>query len=157
MKAALAGQIHAMKEFFDRSTKVLTEADSGYSPQPGMFTVAATVAHVAQTVEWFMEGAFSESGFSMDFEKMDGEVRQVTSLTEARAWLDKACAAALKTTDEHAEGDWLARLPDGPIMAGQPRMAIFGAITDHSAHHRGALTVYTRLLGRVPPMPYMDM
>jgi uncharacterized damage-inducible protein DinB len=36
-------------------------------------------------------------------------------------------------------------------------MAIFGAITDHTAHHRGALTVYARLNGIVPPMPYMEM
>jgi uncharacterized damage-inducible protein DinB len=35
-------------------------------------------------------------------------------------------------------------------------MAIFGAITDHTAHHRGALTVYARLAGAVPPMPYAD-
>jgi uncharacterized damage-inducible protein DinB len=25
---------------------------------------------------------------------------------------------------------------------------------EHTAHHRGALTVYSRLLGKVPPMPY---
>ena len=48
-------------------------------------------------------------------------------------------------------------LPEGPIMGGLPRMAIFGAITDHTAHHRGALTVYARLQGVVPPMPYGDM
>ena len=41
-------------------------------------------------------------------------------------------------------------------MGGLPRSAIFGAITDHTAHHRGALTVYARLLGKTPPMPYMD-
>jgi hypothetical protein len=29
--------------------------------------------------------------------------------------------------------------------------------TDHTAHHRGALTVYSRLLGKVPKMPYADM
>ena len=51
----------------------------------------------------------------------------------------------------------MSPLPPGPIMGGQPRLAIFGALTDHSAHHRGALTVYSRLLGKVPPMPYMDM
>jgi uncharacterized damage-inducible protein DinB len=42
-------------------------------------------------------------------------------------------------------------------MGGVPRFAITNALTDHTAHHRGALTVYARLLGLVPPMPYMDM
>jgi uncharacterized damage-inducible protein DinB len=40
-------------------------------------------------------------------------------------------------------------------MGGLSRMAIFSAITDHTAHHRGALTVYARLNKLVPPMPYM--
>ena len=35
-------------------------------------------------------------------------------------------------------------------------MAIISTITDHTAHHRGALTVYARVSGLVPPMPYMD-
>ncbi len=29
--------------------------------------------------------------------------------------------------------------------------------SSHTAHHRGALAVYARLLGKVPAMPYMDM
>lgn len=37
-----------------------------------------------------------------------------------------------------------------------PRSAIFGAFTNHTAHQRGALTVYTRLLEKTPPTPYMD-
>jgi uncharacterized damage-inducible protein DinB len=27
-------------------------------------------------------------------------------------------------------------------------------MVEHTAHHRGALTVYSRLLGKVPLMPY---
>jgi uncharacterized damage-inducible protein DinB len=42
-------------------------------------------------------------------------------------------------------------------MGGAPRLAVFVAIADHTAHHRGALAVYARLNGIVPPMPYMDM
>ena len=32
--------------------------------------------------------------------------------------------------------------------------AVINGITDHSAHHRGALAVYARLLGKEPAMPY---
>ena len=63
-----ANQLVASKEFFNRSTRVLDEADSGFRPQADMMTVAQQVAH--------------------------------------------------------------------------------------TAHHRGALTVYSRQLGKVPPMPY---
>ncbi len=157
MKQGLQAQVAAMKEFFDRSTKVLEEADSGFAPKDGMFTTAQQVAHAAQTVEWFMEGAFADGGFNLDFEGMDKAVRAVTSLAAARDWWNRACKAASATIDSHSDGDWMGSLPAGPIMGGQPRFVIFGALTDHSAHHRGALTVYSRLLGKVPPMPYMDM
>ncbi|WP_321475623.1 DinB family protein [uncultured Paludibaculum sp.] len=157
MKQMLAGQMAAMKEYFDRSTRALEEADSGFAPQAGLFTTAQVVAHVAQTVEWFLDGAFAATGFSLDFEKMDAEVRAVTSLTAAHAWFEKACATVQASIAAHSEEEWLAALPPGPIMGGLPRVAIFNALTDHTAHHRGALTVYTRLLNKVPPMPYMDM
>jgi uncharacterized damage-inducible protein DinB len=39
-------------------------------------------------------------------------------------------------------------------MGGEPRLAIVGAICEHTAHHRGALAVYARLLGYAPPIPY---
>ena len=157
IKQGLFGQLAAMKEYFDRSTRVLEEADSTFAPKEGMFTAAQQVAHVAQTIDWFVAGAFAADGFSMDFETMDKEVRAVTSLSAARAWVERACVAAKATVDAHSDADWMAPLPPGPIMGGQPRFVIFGALTDHSAHHRGALTVYSRLLGKVPPMPYMEM
>ena len=157
IKEGLLGQLASMQEFFNRSTRTLAEADSTFAPQAGLFTVAQQVAHAAQTVEWFMKGAFAPGGFDMEFEKADNEVRAVTSLTAAREWFDRACRAATDTVNAHSDADWMAPLAEGPIMGGLPRMVIFGAMTDHSAHHRGALTVYTRLLGKVPPMPYMEM
>ena len=45
-------------------------------------------------------------------------------------------------------------MPEGPVMGGQPGSEVVRAMIEHTAHHRGALTVYSRLLGKVPPMPY---
>ena len=157
LKQQLLGQVAAMKEFFDRSTRSLAEADSAFTPQPEMFTAAQQVAHAAQTIDWFLAGAFAAQGFSMDFENMDKTIRAVTSLRAAREWFDRACAAATDAINARTDGEWMAPLAEGPIMGGQPRLTIFGALTDHSAHHRGALTVYARLLGKIPPMPYMEM
>jgi len=156
-KPRLIGELSSMKEFFNRSTRTLEEADSTFSPKDGMFTVAQQVAHAAQTVDWFFEGAFAPGGFSMEFEQMDTQVRGITSLKAAREWFDRACASAQNVVESHSDEEWMAPLPQGPIMGGLPRLAILGALTDHSAHHRGALTVYARLLGKVPPMPYMEM
>jgi uncharacterized damage-inducible protein DinB len=157
MKEQLLGQLNAAIEFFDRSTRSLDEADSSFAPAEGVFTAAQQVAHTAQTIDWFMEGAFRAEGFEMDFEALDAKVRAITSLTEARAWLASAVNSARQAIESKPEQEWAQPLPEGPIMGGLPRAAILGGITDHTAHHRGALTVYARLRGKVPPMPYMEM
>ncbi len=154
---ACAQQLASTKEWFDRSTRVLTEDDSGFAPSEGTFTTAQQVAHVAQTVDWFLDGAFRPEGFSMDFETLDAEVRKVESLTAAREWLDRSFAAATEKLSSCSPEQLAEPLPPGPVMGDMPRFAIIGAIGDHTAHHRGVLTVYSRMQGHEPAMPYMEM
>lgn len=151
------GALQSTHEFFSRSTRGLTEAHSTYAPVEGMMTVAQQVAHVAQTIDWFLEGAFRPEGFSMDWEEQAKVVGTYTSLAQAMAWYEQAMAGALAKVGSMSDADLLVALPEGPIMGGLPRMAIFSALTDHTAHHRGALAVYARMNGIVPPMPYMEM
>ena len=155
--ADIALSVDVNREYFNRSTRELKEENSSFAPVPGMFTVAAQVAHAAQTIDWFFTGAFAAAGFDIDFERMDREVRACTSLDAARVLFNAASDRAKAVAASHSAEEWAAPLPPGPIMGGLPRHAIVSALTDHTAHHRGALSVYTRLLGRVPPMPYMDM
>jgi uncharacterized damage-inducible protein DinB len=147
-------QLMASKEFFERSTRVLEEADSGFCPKEGMMTVAQQVAHAAQTLEWFIEGASRPEGFDLDFEKHAKAVNAVTSLAEARKWMDKAYAAAVEFIGSRGPEALAKPLPPGPVMGGAPVSDIVWAMIEHTAHHRGALTVYSRLLGKVPVMPY---
>lgn len=149
--------VKVTKEFFDRSTRVLQEEHSGFRPVDGMFTVAEQVAHTAQTVEWFFQGVFAANGFDLDFEKLGREVAATKSLTEARKWMDRAFASALQEMGSRPWSDWDAVLPENPIVGAVPRWTILDAVVDHTAHHRGALTAYSRQLGLVPPMPYGDM
>jgi len=146
--------LRSIRECFERSTSCLEEADSAFAPRPGMFTAAQQVAHAAQAVEWFVEGAFRPEGFSIDFGAMDTRVRKVTSLAEARSWLARAFDRAAEAFGSRGLDELAAPLPPGPIMGGAPRSNVIAAISDHTAHHRGALTVYARLLDRVPAMPY---
>ena len=64
-----ANQLAASQDFFERSTRVLDEADSGFRPREGMMTAAQQIAHTAQTLDWFLEGASRPEGFDLDFEK----------------------------------------------------------------------------------------
>ena len=154
---AIAGQLKSTKEFYDRSTRALTEQDSNFKAYDGAFTVAQQVAHTAQTIDWFFEGAFRPESFDMDFEKGMREMMAVTSLAAARKMLDEAFARAIETAKSKSPEEWAACMPPNPIMGELPRWVIISSLVDHTAHHRGALTVYARLLGKVPPMPYGDM
>jgi len=149
-----ANQLVASQDFFERSTRVLDEADSGFRPRDGMMTVAQQVAHTAQTLNWFIEGAFRPEGFDLDFAKHAQALEAVTSLAAARQSLKAAYASAIQALRSRSPEDLARPLPPGPIMGGQPISDIVWAMVEHSAHHRGALTVYSRELGKVPPMPY---
>ena len=152
-----ANQLKSVQEWFNRSTRALTEEDSNFAPTDGTHTVARQVAHVAWTIDWFLEGAFRPEGFDLDFDKEKAALAKVTSLAEARAHLERSFADAIEKIGSLTPEKLAEPLPEGPVMGGAPRLAIVGAIQDHTAHHRGALTVYARLLGKVPPMPYMEM
>ena len=149
-----ANQLLASKDFFDRSTRVLEEADSEFRPQADMMTVAQQVAHAAQTLDWFVEGASRPEGFDLDFQAHAQALAGVTSLAAARQMLEKGYANAIQFLRSRTPEDLALPLPPGPVMGGQPISDIVWAMVEHTAHHRGALTVYTRLLGKVPPMPY---
>jgi uncharacterized damage-inducible protein DinB len=149
-----AKQLLASKEFFERSIGVLDESDSGFRPQEGMMTVAQHVAHTAQTLDWFIEGASRREGFDLDFEKQAKALKGVSSLAAARQMLETAYANAVHFFRSRSPEDLASPLPPGPVMGGQPVSEIVWAMVEHTAHHRGALTVYSRQLGKVPPMPY---
>jgi uncharacterized damage-inducible protein DinB len=142
--------------YLSRTCSVFKEEDAGFAPTPAQFTVAQHVAHVAQTIDWFVEGAFRPEGFDLDFAAHQTAVRQCASLQEGLAWLTRAVDNAADALGGKSDAEMMAPLPDGPIMGGQPRAAIVAAVAEHTAHHRGALAVYARLLGHVPPMPYME-
>lgn len=149
-------ELENARQCFTRSTRALTEAAAGARPAAGMMTAAQQVAHVAQTIDWFIEGAFSAHGFDTDFEAHQQALERYTSLAAAREWFERAMATAKDTLAGKTDEELLAPIADGEIMGGAPRMAIVSGITDHTAHHRGALTVYARLGGLVPPNPYVD-
>src|ERR1700690_2723072 len=91
-----SNQLVASQDFFARSTRVLDEADSGFRPQEGMMTVAQQVAHTAQTLDWFIQGASRPEGFDLDFEKHAKALDAVTSLAAARQMLATAYAGAIQ-------------------------------------------------------------
>jgi uncharacterized damage-inducible protein DinB len=108
------------------------------------------------TLDWFVEGASRPEGFDLDHAKHATAIEGVTSLAGARQWLAKAFESAIGFVRSKTPEELAAPLPEGPVMGGQAVSEIVWAMVEHTAHHRGALTVYSRLLGKVPQMPYFD-
>lgn len=150
----LAKELTVAQKFLTTTLGVFDEEDSGFAPQPELLTVAAHVAHIAGTVDWFIDGAFGE-GWDMDFDHHISQAKAVASLDDATAWLEKAFSRAIDVVSSATDEDLFSPIADTRIMEGAPRAAVISAITDHTAHHRGALSVYVRLLGKVPIMPYV--
>lgn len=150
----LATQILASRDFFERSTSVLEESDSEFRPRAEMMTVAQHVMHAAQTLDWFIDGVTRPGGFNLNFEEPAKALAETRSLAQARAAFEKACQTAADYLRSKTPEELALPLPPGPIMGGQPMSEIVWAMVEHTAHHRGALTVYARLLGKIPPMPY---
>lgn len=155
-KDRLLQDVKEARDHFERSTRVLKEEHSNHMPAPGMFTVANQVTHVAFSIDWFVDGIATPAGFNMDFEEHDRQARATNSLAAARKKLDKAFARVIELIETKPQSWWDGLIPEGPIMPGAPRSTALIGVIEHTAHHRGALTVYSRTLGLVPIMPYME-
>lgn len=154
LKDNLIKELETSYGFFLNTIDCLDEDDSNFSPKEGMFTVSQQVAHAAQTVDWFIDGAFISNGFDLNFEKHTEEMKKTISLKQAKDIFAKAVGNAKSVLEKLSDEELNKPLPEGPVMGGVPKIAIIGAMSDHSAHHRGALAVYARLLGKEPKMPY---
>jgi uncharacterized damage-inducible protein DinB len=155
LKAHALHELDATLRFFEKTVSNLTEEDSTFAPSPEMMTTAQHVAHTGMTADWFLAGGF-DGEWDMDFEGEAKKVAAHTSLAAALELLRAAFARLRERTEASNDEELGATMPDNPILGAQPLYNIFEALIDHTAHHRGTLAVYTRLRGRVPPMPYMD-
>jgi uncharacterized damage-inducible protein DinB len=149
----LVMDLKGTQKFFKTTLSVFEPEDAGFAPSPEVYTVAGHVAHAADSVDWFVEGAFGE-GWDMDFDALIAKAKAVTSLEEAVAWFDRAFTNAIEVVGAASDQVLFEAIPDKRIMEGAPRIAIVSGIVDHTAHHRGSLAVYARLIGKVPEMPY---
>lgn len=149
-----AAQLETARKLFRTTTSVFEAPDAAFAPDPELYTVAGHIAHSADAMEWFVEGAFGK-GWDFDLAASIAKAKGVTDLGEARAWLDRAFDRSITVAREAGDELLEALIPDDSVMGpGAPRIAVINAIIDHTAHHRGALAVYARLLGKAPPMLY---
>lgn len=135
----LIDQLKSGKEYLDRATRELTEADSTYAPDADSFAAAQQRAHIAKTVDWFMEGAFGD-GFDMNFEEHVTVLKDITSLKGARSLCTQSYDNAIKLIASKTTDEIFEPMPAGSVMGGDPKFVAVSGIVEHTAHHRGSLS-----------------
>lgn len=156
LPSLLVAKLEASRTYFERTTSVLTAEHQGFRPAEGTYTVAQQVAHTACTVDWFTTGTFSPRGFDLEFDAVERWVARQDSLAAARRLLHEAFGRAIECFGTTDTAQILAPIAPGPVLGGKPRWLAVPGIEEHTAHHRGSLAVYARLLGLRPPVPYLE-
>ena len=148
-----AEMVRNERKLFLNLIQAFAPEDGAFRPKDGMMNVAQQVHHVAFTVKWFREGAFG-AGFNLDFAMLENENKRELTLEQALADLNVLYDDYIAFLEDKDEADLMAPMPPNPIFGEMPRMVTLVAQGEHTAHHRGSLAVYLRLLDKVPPMIY---
>ena len=156
MKEGLIEQLKTQEIFFLNTISCFTEEDSAFKPKEEMHTIAQHIGHVAETITWFLEGTFGDKGFDMNFDNYAEKMKKHTSFDDCVKLFKDATAKGIALIKEVPDSEIMAPIT-GQIMTGAPKMASVGAIGDHTAHHRGSLAVYARLIGKIPKVYYGEM
>jgi uncharacterized damage-inducible protein DinB len=157
-----------MKEWFlteleseaAKSRRVLEQVPAGqrdWKPHERSMALGYLADLVANIFSW-VDLAVSRD--ELDIAPKDGPKYQPAALNTSAefvaaldAAVSKAREALQQTTDAHLETPWRL-LAGGNLAFEQPRLHVIRDTFLHSAHHRGQMTVYLRLLGSKVPSVY---
>jgi uncharacterized damage-inducible protein DinB len=143
-----------------KSRRVLEQVPSGkrdWKPHERSMDFGYLSELVANIPSWISMAITMDE---LDIAPKDGPKHKPAPLNtsaELVAALDKAVAQAREalqnTTDAHLATTWRL-LAAGQLALEQPRHDVIRDTFLHSAHHRGQMTVYLRLLGSKVPSVY---
>lgn len=179
-----AGRLNIHREFFRRTTASFRSEEGSFQPRPDMLSVNGQILHVTAAIELFLsglfvafdrfkgsrwvsfrgegeswiglDGGFADMGWteqaSLEHESDDGAKPLEAALTAFDETMSIAAAVFSQLTPE----EMTSALPPNPLDLRTPQH-VLEILLDHTAHHRGALAQYARLLGHDPSIPYFDM
>lgn len=143
-----------------KSRRVLEHAPTGkrdWKPHDRAMAFGYLCELVATIPSWI---AMSITMDELDIKPKEGQGHRpapMNSPEELIAGLDRTVAQARealqKTTDEHLATKWKL-LAGGELAMEQPRYEVIRDAFLHSAHHRGQMTTYLRMLGSKVPSVY---
>jgi uncharacterized damage-inducible protein DinB len=133
-----------------RLANIFTDAELALRPGEGSMSSAELVAHIAASRN-FLRGVFAEAQPTTDLFKIPVDATSFRALRRALAESYRDVLAALDAaTEEFLEGRIAPFGPDWEMS----RLDMAQLMLEHEIHHRGQLSVYARVAGKVPPDLY---
>ena len=148
-----AEHVRQEREYLMKIVGAFESGQGKFRPAEGMITVAQQINHITFMIRWFVQGAFG-TGFDLNPDKSAAATREDLDLNEAIRRLNETYDDYIAFLETLTVAELDAHMPPNPILGEVPRISLLRAQADHTAHHRGVLTVYLRLLGVVPPVIY---
>ena len=111
------------------------------------------IRHIELSTRYYYYFAFGP-GFDMSFDEYKAEMKKLISVEKAMEGLDTMYDEAIAMLEEATPEKLAADLPENPMVEKGQRYTVIFRNSDHTAHHRGALAVYLRMLGITPKMIY---
>lgn len=131
------------KAYITACIDLLNEADLTFKPVPDEQDSRSLLMHMADNAIWISESYLQGGKYGKRYDHKDLSKEEVKSYI--RGALDFAITSLERVNDGEMRTtvDFFA----GPKTVRQ----MVELIDDHFTHHKGALTVYLRLLGQKPP------
>jgi uncharacterized damage-inducible protein DinB len=130
----------------------IPEDKYGFQPSPDVRTVAQTLAHLAISPRWQLEGAKVKTFVGMDFaslfKAMAAEEEKPRSKAEMVELL-KTEGEILTTWIDGLSEEFLAERVEMPFGS-KTRFEMLLGTKEHEMHHRAQLMVVERMIGIVP-------
>ena len=135
--------------FFINILKMFLPEHAGYKPADELWTVTAHINHIADTVCWAREGLFG-AGFEAAAKLMQDQTDHPNSLDQAMDRLKHTYNEWITFLESKSTEELDTLLPANPLFGIKPKWHTIYECAEHTAHHRGALCVYLRILGIAP-------
>ena len=176
-------KFHMHNEYFLRTLSAFNDEDSSFRPQQNMLSVKDQVLHTVGAIELFVSAYLSTIDSTSKIthtsfrpgEAWSGSSTAVTDMRwtqnadkkhydeqvdmkEIKEIFSKTMAYASDVFSIPSEAELQQPIGENSLVPDFFRAEdIIEIMLDHTAHHRGALAQYARLLGHSPKIPYFDM
>ena len=144
------------RKFLDNILRDLKPEHGGFRPVDEMMTVSQQIKHIALTTRWFYSKALGTGFDFASFEEYLEEMKKPITLREALDLLNETYDESISAFEKMTGEEFDEVVKDDPMLGTFRKSDMILYNNEHTAHHRGALSVYLRLKGITPRMIYAE-